>query len=84
MYIPAVYVLLGFCSVLVLPSPNSQFHDTIPSYDVDVSVNTTVNGSSPLVGKPVKSASGSVSSIVAVVVFVSVAPSLSVTFNETV
>nr|QNO53062.1 hypothetical protein GGECLBBC_00001 [Methanosarcinales archaeon ANME-1 ERB6] len=70
--------------MLVAPSPKSQSHATIPSYDVEASVKSTVNGSSPLVGVPEKSAVGSVSAIAAVVVFVSGVPSLSVTVRVTV
>ncbi len=70
--------------MLASPSPKSQFHVVILSYVVDSSTKFTVNGFRPLVGVAEKFASGSLSAIVAVVVFVSVAPSLSVTFNETV
>ncbi len=62
----------------------SHSRASIPSYDVELSVKATVNGSCPLVGVAEKSAVGSVSAIAAVVVLVSVAPSLSVTVNVTV
>ena len=56
----------------------------IPSYEVEVSVKTTVNGSGPDRGVAVKSAIGAVSEMVAVVESESVAPSLSVTVKVTV
>ncbi len=56
----------------------------IPSYEVEASVNVTVNGLGPVVGMPEKSAIGSASATDAVVVFVSVAASSSVTVSVTV
>jgi hypothetical protein len=69
--------------MLVSPSPKSHSQAVIPSYEVELSEKSTVNGLSPLVGVPAKSTVGSVSSIAAVVVLVLVAPSSSVTTNVT-
>ncbi len=53
---------VGFCSLLVSPSPKFQSQDTIPSYEVEVSVKPTVRASP--VGAAVKSADGAVSATV--------------------
>ena len=47
---------VGFCEVLVFPSPNTQFHDV--GVLEDVSVNVTDNGDTPVVALSVNEAIG--------------------------
>ncbi len=51
-----VYAWLGFCAVEVPVSP--KFHDQLVGLFVDMSVKLTVNGTVPLVGVPLKLATG--------------------------
>ena len=53
-----VYVCIGFCSVLVSPSPKLHSQDVIPSYEIEVSVKVTFKGSIPEVGEAEKLAIG--------------------------
>jgi len=57
-------VWLGFCAVDVPPSPKSQSRAVIGDVPgVEVSVKFTVSGASPVVGVPVKSATGAIGTI---------------------
>ena len=55
---PLTYVWTGFCAVAltILPSPNVQFH--VVGIFAEKSVNITVSGAVPLLGIPMKSATG--------------------------
>jgi hypothetical protein len=57
LYVPAVaYWWLGFCALLVPPSPKVHAHEVgVPE---DASVKTVVSGATPLTGTPVKDATG--------------------------
>jgi hypothetical protein len=52
----------GLWSVDVLPSPNVQYQDV--GELVDASVNFTVSGADPVVGVPVKLATGAVATVI--------------------
>ena len=81
----SAYLCVVFCSVLVFPSPNSQYHSMIvPSKSVDKSVNCIVSKSVGLVGVHLKLAVGGTFATVICLEIVSVAPSLSSTVNVTV
>ena len=64
-YVPfAEYLWEGFLSVDVLPSPKVHTHEV--GELVDVSVNATVSGNFPVVGVPVKLATGATAAVLTV------------------